>query len=83
MKIEVLGAGCEKCHKLYAAVEQAMRFVGIEAELRKVENMEEILRYQVLMTPALVIDGQVKVAGRVPDQAELTTMLTTAALAAS
>lgn len=83
MKIEVLGPACEQCGQLYAAVQQAIRYVGVAAELCKVEDMTEIMRHHVLVTPALVIDGTVKVAGRVPDQAELTTLLTTAALEAS
>ena len=79
MDIKVLGPGCNKCKKLYGEVEVALKQLGIAATLAKIEKIEEIMNYQVLMTPALVIDGEVKVAGRIPSVAELTNWLTTAA----
>ena len=78
MDIKVLGTGCNKCKKLYGEEEATLQQLGIAATLTKVEKIEEIMTYQVLMTPALVIDGEVKVAGASPT-AELTTWLTTAA----
>lgn len=79
MDIKVLGTGCAKCKKLFDETAQTLQQLGIEAKLTKVEKLDEIMRYRVLMTPALVINGQVKAAGRIPTRAELTNWLTTAA----
>ncbi len=79
LDIKVLGPGCARCKRLYAQTEQALQQLGIPATLSKVEKLSEIMAYKVFMTPALVIDGEVKVAGRLPNEAELTTLLTTAA----
>ncbi len=79
MDIKVLGTGCQKCKQLYEQAEKAVQELGIPATLTKVEKLNEIMAFKVLMTPALVIDGEVKVAGRLPNEAELTTWLTTAA----
>jgi small redox-active disulfide protein 2 len=64
LRIEVLGIGCPRCKQLYSSVEAAARALGVEAELVKVEDLGEIARYRVLSTPALVVDGKVKAAGR-------------------
>jgi len=66
MKIEVLGSGCAKCNKTKEMAEKAVKEMGIEAEIVKVEDFDKILGYGVMITPALVIDGDVKVAGKVP-----------------
>jgi len=66
MKIQVLGTGCAKCAKLYDAVEKAVAEAGVEAELSKVETLEEIATFGVAMTPGLVIDGEVKSVGKIP-----------------
>ncbi len=79
MDIKVLGPGCANCKKLYAETQKALGQLGIQANLTKVEKIEEIMTYKVMMTPALVIDGQVKAAGRIPSQAELSSWITTAA----
>jgi small redox-active disulfide protein 2 len=79
MEVKVLGPGCAKCKKLYEETDKAIKQLGLAATLTKVEQLSEIATYNVLMTPALVIDGQVKTAGRVPSTAELTNLLTTAA----
>lgn len=79
MEIKVLGPGCAKCRQLYEQTEKALRHLGLPATLSKVEKLNEIIAYRVFMTPALVIDGEVKVAGRLPNEAELTTWLTMAA----
>ncbi len=79
MDVKVLGPGCAKCKKLYEETDKAIKQLGLAATLTKVEKLTEIAAYNVLMTPALVIDGQVKAAGRVPSTAELTNLLTTAA----
>ena len=79
MKIEVLGTGCPKCNALAAAAESAARKLGIDYELHKVTNINEIMKRGVMITPALAIDGEVKLSGKVPDEAELTSLLTSAA----
>ncbi len=66
MKIAVLGTGCTKCNKLFALTEQALADAGLAAELEKIESIDQIVSYGVLMTPALVIDGEVKCAGKLP-----------------
>ncbi|RLB63066.1 MAG: thioredoxin family protein [Deltaproteobacteria bacterium] len=66
MKIAVLGTGCTKCNKLFALTEQALSEAGVTAELEKIESIDQIVSYGVLMTPALVIDGEVKCAGKLP-----------------
>lgn len=66
MKIEVLGMGCSNCNKLYQNVLEAVKQSGKEAEVSKVEDIQKIMTYGVLSTPALAIDGAVKVAGKVP-----------------
>ena len=70
MKIAVLGPGCAKCKKLYENTQKALAEAGTEAELTKVEDLQEISGYNVFMTPALVIDGTVKSTGKVasPEQ---------------
>jgi small redox-active disulfide protein 2 len=75
-KIQVLGAGCPKCKALAAAAESAASEMGIEFELEKVTDINDILAFGVMMTPALVVDGEVKAAGKVPDGAEIREMLT-------
>jgi len=80
MDIKILGTGCAKCKKLYEEADKAIRQLGIAATIAKVEQINEIMTYKVLMTPALVINGEVKVAGRIPTTAELANWLTTAAM---
>ncbi|HHF55676.1 MAG TPA: thioredoxin family protein [Thermoplasmatales archaeon] len=75
MKIEVLGTGCPKCKKTYENAEKAIKELGIEAELVKVYDSIEIAKRGVLETPALAIDGEIKVAGRVPSKEEIKEML--------
>jgi small redox-active disulfide protein 2 len=78
MKIEVLGTGCAKCNALEAAVKHAADSLGLKYEFEHVKDLRKMASYGVMVTPALVINGQVKVAGKVPSQAELTTILTSA-----
>jgi small redox-active disulfide protein 2 len=66
MKIEILGTGCAKCKKTKEIVEQAVAELGIVAEVVKVEDMNVALDYGVMITPAVVVDGDVKIAGKVP-----------------
>lgn len=65
-KLEILGTGCPNCKKLMELTEQAAKELGIEHEVVKVDDITKIMEYGVMMTPALVVDGEVKVAGRVP-----------------
>jgi len=65
MKIKVLGPGCMKCKNLYIETEKALANSGIPAELEKVEKIEEIMKYGVLITPALIINDKVKSSGKV------------------
>jgi small redox-active disulfide protein 2 len=83
MKIKVLGTGCAKCKKLYAESEKALAASGIGAELEKVEKLDDIMKYGVMMTPALVIDGKVVASGRIPPAAEIVSWIMTAAAKAS
>ncbi len=69
--IKVLGPGCPKCKKLYEMIEQALTESGIEGELSKVDNVADIMSFGVMMTPALVIDGEVKCVGKIPDLSEV------------
>jgi small redox-active disulfide protein 2 len=80
MEIKVLGSGCANCKRLYGEAEKAMKHLGMGATITKVEDFQEIMAYNVLATPALVINGQVKAAGRIPSAAEITTWLATAAM---
>lgn len=66
MKIEILGTGCAKCHKLEELVRETVKETGISAEITKVEDIKKIMTYGVMTTPGLVIDGQVKIAGKMP-----------------
>jgi len=74
-KIQVLGTGCPKCKKLYEAAQEAVNAASIEAEVSKVEDINEIMKFGVMMTPALVIDGEVKVTGKVPRPEEIKEMI--------
>jgi len=71
MRIEILGAGCSKCNKTKELVEKAVKETGVDAEIVKVEDFDKILGYGVMVTPALVVDGDVKVAGKVPNMDDI------------
>ena len=75
MKIQVLGTGCTRCDKLYAEAERAIARAGVSAELSKIDRIEEIMEFGVVMTPALVLNGEVKSAGRMPDTEEIISWL--------
>ena len=76
MIIEVLGTGCSKCKSLEKAVREVVAQNGIDAGIRKVEDIVEIMKYNVMTTPALVVDGKVVLKGRVPSNEELKQILT-------
>ena len=71
MKIEVLGKGCAKCKQLEKDVYDALADLDVKADVSKIQEINKILEYKVMSTPALVIDGQVKLAGRLPRKDEL------------
>ncbi len=75
MKIEIFGTGCDKCTKLYKVANEAANSLGIEYDIQKVNEVMDIVAAGVVMTPALGIDGDVKVAGRVPDIEEMKEIL--------
>lgn len=75
MKIQILGTGCPKCKKLMANAEKAVEAGGVDAQIEKVEKLPEIMAFGVMSTPALVIDGDVKVAGKVPSVEQIQQML--------
>jgi small redox-active disulfide protein 2 len=66
-KFQILGTGCPKCRKLTENVEAAAKALGIECEIEKVTDINEIMAFGVMMTPALAVDGVVKVVGKVPN----------------
>jgi len=75
-RIQILGAGCPKCKKLAETAEAAAKALGIAYTIEKVTDITEIMKFGVMMTPALVVDGQVKAAGKVPSADEIRKMLT-------
>ena len=74
-KIEILGMGCAKCNKLEELARQAADELGLEYELEKVKDMDRILNYGVMITPALVVDGVVKSAGKLQAYDEIKKMI--------
>jgi small redox-active disulfide protein 2 len=74
-KLKILGVGCQKCQKLLERTEEAARELGLEYEIEKVEDINEIMAFGVMMTPALVVDGQVKISGRVPGVEQIKVLL--------
>ena len=74
-KVQVLGTGCPKCRKLAANTKAAAEAAGIEYEIEKITDINEIMKFGVMMTPALAVDGEVKVAGKVPGVDEIKTLI--------
>jgi small redox-active disulfide protein 2 len=74
-KIEILGTGCPKCHALEQAARDAVEHIGIQAEIVKVEELDDIVSRGVMLTPALAVDGVVKSSGRVLSAAEIESLL--------
>ncbi|NLV31343.1 MAG: thioredoxin family protein [Acidobacteria bacterium] len=75
MKIQILGTGCPKCRKLAENAEEAARQLGVEHEIEKVTEIDKIMAFGVMMTPALAIDGEVKAVGKIPSVEEIRKML--------
>lgn len=71
MEIKVLGPGCANCNKLEKLVQEAVEDLGMKDSVQKVSDIQEMLSYGVLSTPALVVNGQVKFSGRVPSKDEI------------
>lgn len=76
-RIQILGTGCAKCKTLAENAKNAVEEAGIEAEIEKVEDIKEIMKFNILMTPGLVIDGEVKAAGRVLSPEDIKKLLLT------
>jgi len=74
-EIKVLGPGCPKCKTTYKNVLEAVKQANVEANVEKVEDIEEMMKYNVLTTPVLVIDGEIKVKGRAPQVNEIVELL--------
>jgi len=74
-KLQILGAGCPKCKMLAELTETAAKDLGIEYEIEKVTDINDIMKFGVMMTPALAVDGQVKVVGKIPSPDEIKKML--------
>ncbi len=75
MKLQVLGTGCPKCKKLAELTETAAQELGIAYELQKVTDINDIMKMGVMMTPALVVDGKVRAAGKLPSVDEIKSYL--------
>lgn len=74
-QIKILGAGCTKCKTTYKNVLEALNILNIQADVIKIEDIEEMMKYNVLTTPVLMIDDEIKVKGRVPDINEIKAFL--------
>ena len=79
MKIQILGTGCPKCKKLYEETTKAVAAAGVDATVEKVEDIARIVEFNVMMTPALAIDGVVRSSGRIPGQPEIVSWIREAA----
>ena len=75
MKLQILGTGCAKCNALTMATEKAAQALGQPYEIEKITDLKRIMSFGVMMTPALVVDGKVKVSGKVPSVDEIKAML--------
>ena len=74
-RLQILGTGCPKCKKLAENTETAAKALGVEYSIEKVTDINEIMKFGVMITPALAVDGQVKVVGKVPAPDEIKKML--------
>lgn len=75
VNIKVLGSGCANCKRLEATARKVVETMGIEAEIEKVTDYAEIMKWSILSTPGLVINNKVVSAGRIPNEAEITSWL--------
>jgi len=74
-KLQILGPGCPKCEELAKRTEEAAKALGVDYELEKVKDLNQMMSMGVFMTPALVVDGEVKVVGKVPSEEEIKKMI--------
>ena len=74
-EIKVLGPGCAKCKSTYAVVEKVVKESGMDVQLTKVDDIEEIMHYNIMSTPAVVLDGKVVLKGKVPSESEVKQLL--------
>ncbi len=81
MLIQILGTGCSRCKTLYESVQKAVQETGTDALVEKVEDIQQIMAFEVIMTPGLVINGEVKAAGRVPNVEEIKKLIAAAKVA--
>ena len=77
MRIQILGTGCPKCKALTANAQKAIEELGIDVEIEKIEDIREIMKFNILMTPGLAIDGEVKSVGKVLSPEEIKGLLAT------
>ncbi len=75
MEVLVLGPGCKKCLLTYDAIKKVVDQTGVEVTLRKVEDIMEIMKYHIMSTTAVVVDGEVKVKGHIPSEEEIKKMI--------
>ena len=73
--IKILGTGCPKCQELFDMTQKAVQDIGVECQIEKITDIQKIITFGVMMTPALVVDGQVKIFGKVPSLDDLKKML--------
>lgn len=76
IEIKILGTGCPKCSSLERITKKVVSEAGIEANIEKVEDIMEIMKYGIISTPGLVVEGEVKVSGRLPSEKEIKTFIT-------
>jgi small redox-active disulfide protein 2 len=75
LKIQILGTGCGKCKALYANAEAAAKALGVDAEIEKIEDIQQIIKFGIMSTPALAVDGKVKAVGKVASVDEIKKLL--------
>ncbi len=75
MLIQILGTGCPKCHRLEENARQAANELNLDFQIEKIKDLQQIMTFGVMITPALVVDGAVKVAGKVPGVEDIKKML--------
>lgn len=75
MEIKVLGPGCTKCKSTYNAIEKVVKENNLDVQLSKVDDIMEIMKYNIMTTPAVVVDGVVRIKGRVPSESEVKSIL--------
>jgi len=75
MKVQILGVGCPKCKQTEANAMQAIKNVGLDTEVEKITDVNEITDFGIMATPALAVDGEIKISGRVPSVEEIEKVL--------